>query len=148
MHYRHNMLQMGAAGQFGHYASVLFMNGLIGNKIRQDLSVPANGGRSFITTGFYGEDGGHFSLSVYQSISRQYSVDFQLSGVRKIKGFGLMLLFVLLASDGHNRVHSGGLTGRNKAGQYANDDTDNNGQCHIGGRDIDREIEKIGQHLC
>jgi hypothetical protein len=43
---------MGAGSQFGHHTPVLFMNGLVGNKIGKDLAVADDGGGRFVTGRF------------------------------------------------------------------------------------------------
>jgi hypothetical protein len=52
MHHRNDILHMGAGSQFGHHTPVLFMNGLIGNKIGKDLAIANDGGRCFIAGRF------------------------------------------------------------------------------------------------
>lgn len=57
LYYWQNVLHMGPAGQFGHYAAILLVHGLGSNDIGQDLPLPANGSRGFVARRLDGEDG-------------------------------------------------------------------------------------------
>jgi hypothetical protein len=57
VHHGDDVLDMGAAGEFGDYAAVLLVDLLGGNNIGEDRSVPADRATRFVTGRFDGQDG-------------------------------------------------------------------------------------------